>query len=133
MPCKSGWPFAVLGARYGCASAGIAAISKNRGRLINCRTSNEPGIGHTIIFRLDIATDSWSARRGARLVKIQSILLSALLALPAFSQTFTSTSLANPSAPGSLQRARSQAVQNLAKGLVLPMKAWYSVVTDLCG
>jgi BNR repeat-like domain len=36
-------------------------------------------------------------------VKIQSILFAALLALPAFSQTFTSTPLPNPSGAGSLQ------------------------------
>jgi len=36
-------------------------------------------------------------------VKIQSILLGALLALPAFSQTFTSTALSNPAGAGSLQ------------------------------
>jgi hypothetical protein len=36
-------------------------------------------------------------------VKIQSILLGALLALPAFSQTFSATPLANPSGRGSLQ------------------------------
>jgi hypothetical protein len=36
-------------------------------------------------------------------VKIQSILLGALLAMPAFSQTFSATPLANPAGPGSLQ------------------------------
>ena len=36
-------------------------------------------------------------------MKIQSIVLGALLALPAFSQTFSSTPLANPSGPGSMQ------------------------------
>jgi len=36
-------------------------------------------------------------------VKIQSLIISALLALPAFSQTFSATALANPSGPGSLQ------------------------------
>jgi hypothetical protein len=36
-------------------------------------------------------------------MKIQSILFAALLALPAFSQTFTSTPLSNPSGAGSLQ------------------------------
>lgn len=36
-------------------------------------------------------------------MKIQSILLGALLALPAFSQTFTSATFANPSGAGSLQ------------------------------
>jgi hypothetical protein len=36
-------------------------------------------------------------------VKIQSVILSALLALPAFSQTFTSTSIPNPAGAGSLQ------------------------------
>jgi hypothetical protein len=36
-------------------------------------------------------------------VKIQFILLGAALALPAFSQTFASTPLANPAGPGSLQ------------------------------
>jgi hypothetical protein len=36
-------------------------------------------------------------------VKIQSIIIGALLALPAFSQTFSSTPLANPAGPGSLQ------------------------------
>ena len=59
--------------------------------------------GHPIIVRLKIATETWSPRRGVTLVKIQFILLSALLALPAFSQTFSSTPLANPSGPGSLQ------------------------------
>ncbi len=36
-------------------------------------------------------------------MKIHSVFLGALLALPAFSQTFTSTPLANPAGPGSLQ------------------------------
>jgi hypothetical protein len=36
-------------------------------------------------------------------VKIQTILITAVLALPAFSQTFSATSLANPAGPGSLQ------------------------------
>jgi hypothetical protein len=36
-------------------------------------------------------------------VKIQSILITAVLALPAFSQTFSATPLANPAGPGGLQ------------------------------
>jgi hypothetical protein len=36
-------------------------------------------------------------------LKIRSILFGAILALPAFSQTFSATPLANPSGPGSLQ------------------------------
>src|SRR5579862_6973322 len=46
---------------------------------------------------------SCSPRRGATLVKIQSILLGAVLALPAFSQTFSAASMANPAGAGSLQ------------------------------
>src|ERR1700733_290363 len=90
---------------------GTAARARKRYRSREKEGSSH-GIGNRITFRLKIATKSCSprTRTGATLVKIQPIvpnalsaLLCAVLALPAFAQTFSSTPLANPAGPGSLQ------------------------------